>query len=137
MATRCFKNIGFNVFHFINESLNAVFYCIVLVGSLKSVDGISEENSYLCMNLVLISWGLNIGLSILRSLYRIILKIKDCIRKKRADVLATRTTPENFDGIIVAQKTRAENVVVEEGGFDFFNEDKKNEENINDDSGLN
>lgn len=87
------------MFHFLNESIIAAFYGVILIGTMKGVDMLSEENSYLCINIVTAAWALNMVVSVLNNAVGIVRKIKIFIRKRRENVhgsaYVVRTTPED------------------------------------------
>lgn len=78
-----FKSIWQNIYQFINELLIGAFYCITLVNSLSIKGMTTDQYNKVCMNLILTSWILCFGLSIISFLIDTIEKFKKYIKKKR------------------------------------------------------
>ncbi|OMJ68542.1 hypothetical protein SteCoe_33973 [Stentor coeruleus] len=126
ITTRCFKSNGYNLFHFVNESINACFYCVLLIGTTKGVDRLSEKNSYICMYLVMAAWGMNIGVSVLTSMINVICKLKVCINMRREKSLAAKTAPDHIINQVHTEKTLPDKVVTEKGIFSGYVLNKRN-----------
>lgn len=81
--SRIFKSRSQNFYHFINESMIASFYSIILVNTLNNNSKMGEEIAIKCVYLIMIAWAFNITFSSVTNSIKIFKKIKYCLDKRR------------------------------------------------------
>ena len=84
LATRNFKVFIYNLYHVPNEMIIAAYGLVMLVQTLPESKMDIDTSTNICMNLITVCWVMNMASSIFVSAYGIFIKIRECIRKRRA-----------------------------------------------------
>ena len=82
--SRCFKLNLYNIYHFVNEFIIALFNVILFVSYIRGITYKSEKFAEICLHLITATWGMNIGFSIIKTGVNLYEKIKAWREKKKS-----------------------------------------------------
>ncbi|OMJ87112.1 hypothetical protein SteCoe_11262 [Stentor coeruleus] len=92
------KNFKYNsqiAYHFFNELTIASFYSIVLVSEVNEKTIMSENTAYICINIIIAAWALNVLSSFAGIAKNIIIIIRKFISKRNHKTNLAKIVPEN------------------------------------------
>ena len=79
-------------YHLINELIICGVYIITIISILKKDDGNSLDYTNICINLITVSWAINIAFSLSKFLMKIYEKIKGYLTRKSQIAPVTKMT---------------------------------------------
>jgi len=68
----------------LNELVIAAYCCVLLAGSNDNVQ--SEDLADACIKLIITAWALNLACSLINTVKSIVVKIKKCLVKRKAEL---------------------------------------------------